>query len=127
VPAASTAVRVSSASDCSTGRVADRDVGAFASIEQGDGAPDAGIAAGDQGDLAFELAGGAVAIGAIARTRVEFGFETGRALVLLRERRPGLLQRRRASSVDVSGRPFALDFDRVLAVAVSLMGRLRVV
>src|ERR1700704_3430625 len=69
------------------GQIADRDVGAFASIEQGDSAADAGIAAGDQGDLAFELAGGAVAISAIAWTRIKGRLETRCALVLLRKRR----------------------------------------
>ena len=38
-------------------------------------------------DLAFELAGGAVAIGSIAWTRVEFGLEAGRVLMLLGKRR----------------------------------------
>src|SRR4029079_15299052 len=53
------------------------------------------IAAGDQCDLAFELAGGAVAVSAVARAGIEFGFEAGRALVLLGERRSRLLQRSR--------------------------------
>lgn len=42
------------------GEVHDRDVGAFAREQDGDGAADAGIPAGDQRDVVLQLAGAAV-------------------------------------------------------------------
>ena len=64
--------------------IGDRDVGAFARVQHRDRAADAGIAAGDQRALAFELAGGLVFRGLVARLRIELRFEPDAALLLFR-------------------------------------------
>src|SRR6266567_1343271 len=67
-------------------QIHDRDILPFAGVDHGDGAADARIAAGDQCQLAFQLAGGLVVFNEVARTPSQLGFEAGRLLVLFRKR-----------------------------------------
>src|SRR5207248_924483 len=59
-----------------------RDVGAFARVQERDGATDARIRSGYQRSLATQLAGCAIPLREIVRLRLELRFETGGALVL---------------------------------------------
>jgi hypothetical protein len=87
-PSASTAWRVSSASGCSR-QVDDRHVRTFAGAQHRPA--DARVAAGDQGDFAFELARTAVARRLVARARIQLGLDPRLFLMLLRKGRLRLL------------------------------------
>ena len=63
----------------------DSHVGAFAREQHGYGAPDAGVAAGDQRDLALQLVAAEIGRREEARLRIEFAFGTGFVLVLRRQ------------------------------------------
>jgi hypothetical protein len=69
------------------GQIANGHIGAFTRVKNRHRASDTGITAGDERNFSFEFARRAIAPGFIARTRVEFGFESRRRLVLLREPR----------------------------------------
>ena len=66
--------------------VDDRDVGAFAREQHRDGAADAGVAAGDQRDLALELAAAFVVRRFEARREREVAFQAGFGEMLRRRR-----------------------------------------
>src|SRR5664279_5445654 len=66
------------------GEIDDRDVGAFAREEEGDGAADARVAAGDERDFPLELAGRHVGATFVARARRDRRLDAGMRLVLFR-------------------------------------------
>src|SRR5690606_7270512 len=67
-------------------QVDDGDVGALAREQHGDGAADAGVAAGDQRGPALELAAARVVGCEEARPRIQLVLVAGLALALLRQR-----------------------------------------
>ena len=89
------------------GEVVDRDRGAFAREQHGDGPADAGVATRDQGDFAVELARGLVRVGLVPRLRRELGFEPRRVLMLLRGRAGAVPSAEPFSSISIL-RPRAL-------------------
>jgi hypothetical protein len=63
-------------------QIGDEDVGALAGVGDGHGAPDAAVAAGDNGRLAFESAGAPVAVLSAVRSWGHLGLDAGNVLPL---------------------------------------------
>ena len=89
-------------------QIGDGDVGAFACKQDGDGATDAGIAAGDDGDLSFQLFAAEIVRRVMARLQVEVGFDAGFGQMLLRHR--------------IDRLPARAGLDRLLLVLLRLGG-----
>ena len=72
-------------------QVHDRDVGALAGEQDGDRAPDTRVAAGDDGHLSVQLPRALILRGHVEGTRLQLRLESGFGLLLLRQRRLGVL------------------------------------